>query len=160
MRTITLREAASGDIPVLVVHWRRMYEDWGASEARHFAPTDLEAMAKAYAEYLEIHLASRTVRAWIANAGGEVIASGAVSILAYPPGPGTTSEHTALLHSMYTVPEHRRRGIARRIVETAIAFCRENGCKRITLGGRGTDAGRSLYESVGFKPIELSQLIL
>ncbi len=157
---ITLREAANGDIPVLVEHRRRMYEDWGAAETRRFERADLETMAREYAEYLQAHLADGVVWGWIAELDEEVAGSGIVSILAYPPGPGTPSEHTALLHSMYTVPEYRRRRIARRILETAVALCRERGCRRITLGGKGTQAGQPLYASVGFKPSEFSQLIL
>ena len=76
------------------------------------------------------------------------------------PGPGRAGERTALLHSMYTAAEYRKCGMAKSIVEKAIAFCRANGCRRIILGGRGTEAGRSLYESVGFTPSEFSQLIL
>ena len=157
---INLREAATADIPVLVNHRRRMYEDWGAGDARYFERADLDAMGEDYSAYLQVHLPDGIAHGWIAEAGEEVIGSGAISILAYPPGPGALGKHTALLHSMYTVPEYRSRGVARRILETAIAFCREEGCKRVVLGGKGTKAARSLYESVGFKPTAVSQLIL
>ena len=157
---ITFRKAASGDIPVLVAHRHRMFEDMAAPGGQHLQLARLEEMDKAYADYLEIHLAGGTVRAWVADLGGQVVGSGAISILAWPPGPGRAGERTALLHSMYTDAEYRKRGIARHIMETVVEFCQENGCKRIILGGRGSEAGQVLYESVGFKPIELSQLIL
>jgi GNAT superfamily N-acetyltransferase len=137
-----------------------MYEDWGAGESRYFGQADLEAMGEDYSAYLQVHLPDGIAHAWIAQLDEEVVASGAISILAYPPGPGALGKHTALLHSMYTVPEYRSRDVARRVLETAIAFCRANGCKRVVLGGKGTEAGRHLYESVEFKPTEVSQLIL
>ena len=142
---IALREAASGDIPVLVVHRRLMFEDMAAAGSQHHQPAGLEAMDKAYAECLQIHLANGTVQAWVAEAGDRITASGAISILVWPPGPGRTSGRTALLHSTYTVPECRRRGIARGIVEKAIAFCRKNGCKRTIPAGTGSEVGQSLH---------------
>ncbi len=157
---ITLLEAVGGDIPLLVDHRRRMFEDWAEAEGKHFAPADLDTMAKDYAAHLQAHLGDGLVWGWIAQLGEEVVGSGVVSILAYPPVPGSPPEHTALLHSMYTVPQYRRRGVARQITEAAIASCRENGCNRIVLGGKGTEAGRPLYESVGFKLSESSQLML
>ena len=48
----------------------------------------------------------------------------------------------------------RSQGAGRRLIETAIAFCREKRYPRVYLWTfRGLDAARHLYESLGFKLI-------
>jgi GNAT superfamily N-acetyltransferase len=54
------------------------------------------------------------------------------------------------LMSFYTEREFRRRGVARLIVETAIAWCRAHGYDRVNLDA--SEAGKALYETLGFKP--------
>jgi GNAT superfamily N-acetyltransferase len=54
----------------------------------------------------------------------------------------------AYLPNVYVDDEHRRRGLARRLTETVLAWCRERGMGRVVL--HASDEGRSLYESLGF----------
>jgi GNAT superfamily N-acetyltransferase len=154
------RKATAEDVPVLVKHRRWMFEDLAAERSGRHEPGQLEAMETAYAEHLRDHLAKGTAEAWVTEVGGRIVASGVILILPWPPVPGATGERMALLHGMYTAPEHRRRGLARGIVHSAIAFCRQEGCLWIILGGRGSNAGGALYESVGFRPIEYMRLAL
>ena len=53
---------------------------------------------------------------------------------------------------MYTDPEFRRQGIARRLMQTMIDWCRKEGFVRVDL--HASDKGRPLYESLGFEPYE------
>jgi GNAT superfamily N-acetyltransferase len=50
--------------------------------------------------------------------------------------------------NVYVRPERRRRGIARALVETALEWTRANGVDCVIL--HASDAGRTLYESLGF----------
>jgi GNAT superfamily N-acetyltransferase len=138
------RRATANDIAILVRHRRLMM----AEIAVGVPESVLDAMDTAYAAYLQKQLCDGTTWAWVAEANNTIIASAAVSMLSWPPEPGDTSEEAALLHSMYTEPQHRRRGLARLIAETAIQHCRESGFKWITLDA--SEAGRALYESLGF----------
>jgi GNAT superfamily N-acetyltransferase len=54
----------------------------------------------------------------------------------------------AYIVNVYTEPEHRRRGLSRRLMEEVIAWCRANGMTRITL--HASRAGRRMYEDLGF----------
>lgn len=155
-----IREATAQDIPTLVRHRRLMFEDMAAAQSLQYGAADLDSMEQNYSKYLRAYLPNGTVQAWVAEVGGEAVASGTISILVWPPAPALAGEQTALLHSMYTAPPWRRRGIGRRIAEAAISFCQASGCKRVVLGGRGSDAGRHLYESLGFRPGEQMQLKL
>lgn len=55
----------------------------------------------------------------------------------------------AYINAVYVQPPYRRRGIASQLVERAVAWAREHGCTRVRL--RSSDAGRSVYERLGFR---------
>jgi len=154
----TERQASAADIPTLVRHRRRMLEDMAAADGRPHEPEALDRMEAAYVEYLRRHLADGTIRAWLARAKGRVVASATVTFLAWPPVPSAGSIRVALLHSVYTLPEYRRRGHARRLTEAAIAYCRVRNVPWMTLGGTATEAARPLFESLGFQPAEVLRL--
>jgi GNAT superfamily N-acetyltransferase len=59
---------------------------------------------------------------------------------------------------MYTLPEYRRKGLARRIAQRAIEHCKAQGIKRIGLGA--SPMGKPLYESLGFQPTSEMRLEL
>ena len=82
-----MREATHDDIATLVKHRRWMFDDMRVAQKVNYAPSDLEAMEPAYRRYLEQHLGG-TLRAWVVEAGGRVVASGAVLIYDWPPRPG------------------------------------------------------------------------
>ena len=54
----------------------------------------------------------------------------------------------AHVNAVYVKPALRRQGIARRLMELAVAWSRERGCSRVRL--RTSEDGRALYESLGF----------
>lgn len=59
---------------------------------------------------------------------------------------GTASAH---VNAVYVKPAYRRRGIAGRLMQLAIAWARERGCTRVRL--RASEDGRFLYEHLGFR---------
>ena len=63
--------------------------------------------------------------------------------------PTTPPGARALVLNVYTEPEFRRQGIARRMMETVIAWCREQGLRSVSL--HASDFGRALYEDLGFR---------
>ena len=50
--------------------------------------------------------------------------------------------------NVFTEPEHRGQGLARRLVEEALAHCRSHDIPTALL--HASDAGRPLYETLGF----------
>lgn len=154
----TLREATPLDIPALVGHRRRMFEDMAALHGEAPVAADLDAMDVAYACQLQRMLADGSLRAWVIEAEGRIVAGGAILIAEWLPRPRDLTRRLAYLHSVYTEPEHRRRGLARRIVQTAIEACRADGLRRLTL--HASDEGRPLYESLGFQQTNEMRLVL
>lgn len=67
---------------------------------------------------------------------------------------GDKTRHTATLWGMYVTPDHRRTGLSRRLMETAIAATRAMpGVTRLCLAVDITNApARRLYDSLGFEP--------
>jgi GNAT superfamily N-acetyltransferase len=105
-------------------------------------------MEQRYADHLDQHL-GRDLVAWIAEVEGSPAGSGVVAFLMWPPGPFNPADRIGHIHSLYTLPEARRRGVARAILASAIEYCSGRGLRWVTL--QASDEGRSLYESFGFK---------
>lgn len=144
-----MREANRLDISTLANHRRWMFEEMAASRGEPYGPNALDAMTAEYYRYLEQQLGDN-IRAWVIERGDQIIASGAVFFYDLLPRPGDWTGRAALLHSMYTAPEYRGRGLAKRTVLTAIEFCRTNGFHGLRL--HASDAGRPVYASLGFVP--------
>lgn len=67
------------------------------------------------------------------------------------------NQRAAHVNAVFVKPAYRRRGIARRLMELAVAWARERGCTRVRL--RASDEGRLLYQTLGFaagREMELS----
>ncbi|HUJ96046.1 MAG TPA: GNAT family N-acetyltransferase [Terriglobales bacterium] len=150
---ITIREARTGDVSALLRHRRGMYEAMGYTEA-----AALEEMALTSENFLERALADGTLRAWLAQSGGRVVAGAGILISPWPSHPYDQQCRRATILNMYVEPEFRRRGIARRLMQIMIEWCRKEGFVNVQL--HASDQGRPLYESLGFRPTNEMQLKL
>jgi GNAT superfamily N-acetyltransferase len=65
---------------------------------------------------------------------------------------------SAYVTSVYVPPEHRRKGLARRITQAAVQWAREHDCVVVRL--RASDSGRRVYETLGFTPTDEMELRL
>ena len=109
---------------------------------------DLDELRPANERWFDDHM-DRDFVAWVAESGGRLVASIGLLWFAHPPGPTNHRGTEAYLLNVYTLPEARRRGIARELVGAAIAEARAAGITRVWL--RTSEAGRPLYESMGFR---------
>ena len=73
-----------------------------------------------------------------------------VGLIPWPPHPQHPKPHRATIFNVYTELECRRRGVARRLVQVMIEWCRQQGYPWVQL--HASDDGRPLYESMGFAP--------
>ncbi|SYZ74095.1 putative Acetyltransferase, GNAT family [Candidatus Zixiibacteriota bacterium] len=150
MKTMsTIRKGKLSDISVLAGHRRLMFEEMSRLEGKRITDEDLTRLENAYSECLKISLKNGQLSAWVVENDGNVIASGALSIIAWPPIPGDSTGKQALLHSLFVDEKHRRLGIARQIMQAMLAYCRLNNLRSVSLNT--SRAGQKLNESLGFK---------
>jgi GNAT superfamily N-acetyltransferase len=81
---------------------------------------------------------------------GRVAGSGCIWLREEQPRPTNPRMIAPYLMSMYTMPEFRRKGVAKLIVQSALNWCKERGYERVSL--HASEAGKPLYESLGFSP--------
>ncbi len=150
MDAYTLRQAGSEDIPTLVRHRQAMFRDMAALKGESHSPESLAAMGEAFAAFLREHFENGRLTAWIIEIDGKPAASGELLIVRWLPSPRDPLGRVPYIHNVYTEPGYRRRGFARRIMETIIQYCRDAGYPLIKL--HASQEGRPLYESLGFVP--------
>jgi GNAT superfamily N-acetyltransferase len=137
----TIRPATIADLPHILRHREGMFRDMGVV-------CDYDALTDASRAWLADAMASGTYVGWVAETTAAVVAGAGLTVLPWPPGPRDASGRLAFVYNVYTDPSHRRRGLARRLMDTLEAWCRAEGIGRIAL--QASAAGRPLYESMGY----------
>src|SRR6267143_1198251 len=88
---------------------------------------DAGALDRAFREWLAAMMPAGTYRAWLVeDLDGASVAGGGITILPWPPGPSYMGDRLAFVYNVYTEPAHRRRGLARLIMETIRVWCSEH----------------------------------
>ena len=103
-------------------------------------------------EYYQKALRDGTHTAYLAFDGDRFAGAGGISYYQVMPTFHNPSGNKAYIMNMYTRPEYRRRGIARRMLDILINDAKARGISFITL--EATMMGRPLYESAGFVPMK------
>lgn len=138
----TIRPASLADADALAHHRVAMFEDMGLA-------IDAATLAAEFRAWLADVMPAGTYRAWvIEDEGGAIVGGGGISILPWPPGPRYMGTHLAFVYNVYTEPGHRRRGLARRLMDTIHAWCR--GQRIASMALNASDDGRPLYEAMGY----------
>jgi len=111
----------------------------------------LDAMAAAFLQWLRRKMQEGEYLAWLAvRADGSVAAGLGLWLMDWPPhmvGPGSRRGN---ILNVYTSPDSRRQGLARRLMEVALEWCRVNHIRAVIL--HSSKEGRPLYEKLGFQP--------
>lgn len=141
MDAVRIRPATLEDLPLLLRYRRAMAEEMDAPD-----PAAVDRMIDALEPYLRTAIPEGRWHAWIAEPGG----CGAVEIVQWVPGRLDPAPRRAWIHSIYVEPALRHQGIGRLLIETMVAWCREEGFRWIYL--HASEQGRPLYTSLGFQP--------
>ena len=137
-----VRPATLDDAKVLVHHRVAMFTDMGV-------PLDATALSTAFRSWLTHTMPAGTYRAWLVETdGGEVVSGGGITTLPWPPGPQYMGDTLAYVYNLYTEPAHRRRGLARLVMESIHAWCRATGVTSAALNA--SRDGLALYQSMGY----------
>jgi len=116
--------------------------------------TDLRSMLP---DQLRNMLETGQYAGWLLqNADGAIIGGAGVMLRRLLPRVETQIPCEALVVNVYVAPEHRSHGLARHLMETLLAWVREQGIERVAL--HASSMGRPLYETLGFAPT--SEMVL
>lgn len=139
-----VRLATSDDAAIIAHHRAQMFRDMG-----HINDTEVPEIESACRPYLAEMLAAGEYMGWLVEFEEKVVAGGGIILRRLLPRPGCLQGgEEAYVLNVYTEPHHRRRKLARMLLEAMIEWCERRGVARITL--HASDAGRPLYESLGF----------
>jgi GNAT superfamily N-acetyltransferase len=138
----SIRPATIADIPHIVSHREQMFRDMAI-------PANFEEMVVATGLWLKHAIPSHTYRGWVASTDrGEVVAGGGLIVIPWPPGPMTIDPRCGFIFNVYTQPQHRKQGLARRLMDTIHECCRADGIERVVLNA--STFGKPLYDAMGY----------
>ena len=123
--------------------------------------TDILAKARVhYVPWLAERLSNGIYQGILVEYKQEVIAGAGIWLAMSAPLPQVnSSDHRrGNIVNVYTHPEHRRKGIARELMNRLISFAKAEGYPVLLL--HASDAGRSMYESMGFQDAHELRLLL
>ena len=109
---------------------------------------DMSEVERQSRKYYERALQTGEHIAYLVYDNGKFIGAGGVSFYQVMPTYHNSSGKKAYIMNMYTAPEYRRQGIARRTLDLLVAEAKERGVLPVSL--EATEMGRPLYEKYGF----------
>jgi ribosomal protein S18 acetylase RimI-like enzyme len=153
MTAYTIRFATLDDVPVVSHQRAAMFTDMG------FDPALVSRMEPPFQAWVSDLIRSGEYIGFLAVAeGGEVVAGAGLWLNQWIPSPMISSGKRGYILNVYTEPEHRRQGLARRLVDACIGYCREQRLTAVVL--HASEQGRSIYEGMGFKDTSEMRLYL
>jgi GNAT superfamily N-acetyltransferase len=154
MEEIRIRPAGLADIGHILHHRRAMFAEMGCQDVAL-----LDLMLRSSEQYLRAAIPAGTYRNWLAEtAARQVVSGGGIAIVPWPGSPDDPAPRRGWILNIYTEPEFRGRGIARRVMETIVEWARAEGFRAVSL--HASKFGRPLYEGMGFKPTNEMRLYL
>jgi len=150
----TMRQTTLTDLNTIAEHRYLMFAEMGMD-------VDMLAEARAvYIPWLQEVLSDGNYIGVFAQSEGEIIAGAGMWVTTGAPLPTLHSPdlRRANIVNVYTHPDHRRRGLARQLVNHLLDIARDKGIPVVQL--HASDAGRALYESIGFRDTNELRLFL
>lgn len=112
---------------------------------------DLEAMRRALPEYYSKHLNNDLYVYTARNDDREIVSCAFLLIVEKPASPAFITGKTGTVLNVYTKPESRHRGYAKKLMEMMLEDAAKEHLSVVEL--KATDEGYSLYKAVGFEEV-------
>ena len=141
---VSVRRATPADIELVIRLRLEFLRETAGFFGREVTP-DLEEATRAYVAEA---LPKNEFLAWLAETEGQVIGTSGLVFFRRAPTPGSLAGLDAYVLNMYTVPSWRGRGVATALLRETLDSMKTTPARRVLL--RATDAGRPLYEKLGF----------
>ena len=151
---LTIRPGTADDAETIAAHRRSMFSEMG-----HGDEAALDAMTAAFLPWLRQRMNDSEYLAWLAiGPDGSIVAGLGLWLMDWPPhmiGPGARRGN---ILNVYTERPFRRQGIARRLMDIALDWCRANGIRAVIL--HASEDGQKLYEQIGFERTNEMRILL
>lgn len=134
------RLATLDDLDALIQLRLQLLEDEGQE-----ASSTIEDQLKVF---FENQFTSNQYVQWFVEQGNEVMATGAIQFIAFPPSYFNPTGIRGYIANMYTHPEHRNKGIAKKLLQQLEAEAKARNVKHLFL--IASDMGKPLYKKYGF----------
>jgi len=139
-----VRAINSVDLDLVVRHRAEMFRDAGRAEGI------LSEMEAPFRAWLAPRIADGRYFGWIAEHDEAPVAGLGLMVIDWPPHPShPTQDARGYILNIYVEPEHRRRGLARQLMEKATHEAAHRGLVHLVL--HATEKGRPLYEKLGWR---------
>lgn len=140
-------KATTNDIEQLIdLRVAYIQEDLGDVEA-----TDLDAIRESLPGYYSRYL-NNDLHVYIArNDEGEIVSCAFLLIVEKPASPAFITGKTGTVLNVYTKPEHRHKGYAKKLMEMMLEDATKENLSVVEL--KATDEGYALYKAVGFEEV-------
>jgi len=109
---------------------------------------DAEHVVNDTRKYLEETLPNNEFISYIAKSNGKVVSISGAVLFKRPPYLDNLKGIEAYVLNMYTLPQFRGKGLAKKLLEECIKYCKQKEVKRVWL--HASEGGKSLYEKIGF----------
>ena len=117
-----------------------------ASEGKN--PPEGVDLKAALEDFYHRHMADGTFVSWLALDGDKIIGTSGMSFVEKPPYFTCPTGRLGLLSSMYTDPNYRRMGIAKKLLDKVVNEARQYGCGSVWI--TASNMGVKLYTAYGF----------
>lgn len=142
----SIRQAGIADLGTIVRHRHLMFAEIG-----HGDPAVMEKGVAQYKEWLRERLANGRYQGWfMETTSGKVVAGAGLWLMDWPSGVVDLAPFKGFVFNVWTEPAHRRQGLSTQLMQALLAWCRAHGIHRVGL--HASDAGRPVYEALGFTP--------
>ena len=122
-----------------------LYEDLGV-----VSDENLELMQATLPSYYEKHL-NKDLMVYVARDDEDIVACAFLLIVEKPMSPSFITGKTGIVLNVYTKPDYREKGYAKKLITTMLEDAKSDGLSIIEL--KATEDGYSLYKSVGFEDV-------
>lgn len=141
----SLRKVGLEDLEDILRLRREMARDLGLLTEENARPWE-----EAARRHLVASLPTGRFHVWLAYVRGEAVASSGLVPFERPPAPYDLSGLEGYVLNMFTLPAWRGRGLSRALLTELMVFARQLGMRKLWL--HASEAGRPLYERMGFAP--------
>lgn len=143
---MVFERATNQDIEQLVqLRIAYLTEDYGVLDEK-----ELEIIKRDLPHYFMQKL-NQNIFAYVARNGQEIVSCALLLVVEKPMSPAFINGKTGTVLNVYTKPESRKNGYARKCMDMLLAHASDMRLRVVEL--KATEDGYSLYQSIGFKDV-------